>query len=69
MCQNEKVQIVFLDSCPPQFKSCMVLTYIKKIRHSILCVTDVSLGDINMIFFLFNFALECDLSQSLLFLF
>ena len=47
----------------------MTLTYIKKIRHSMLCVTGVYLKDIaNMILFS-NFTLECKSSERLLFLF
>ena len=39
----------------------MVVTHIKKIRHSVLWMTGVCLGDItNMIFS--NFALECESS-------
>ena len=47
-----------LDSCPPSFKHCMVLT-LKRVRHSMLCVTGVYLRDIDntIFFFLFNFAL------------
>ena len=44
----------------------MVLTYIKKIRHSMFCVTGVYLSDI--CFFIFYFALECESSEHFLFL-
>ena len=43
MCQNRKL---FLDSCPAWFEYCMVLTDIKKIRHSMRCVTGVYLKDV-----------------------
>ena len=43
------------------------ICYTKKIKHSMLCVTGVSLGDITNMIFL-NFALESMLSECLLFL-
>ena len=43
---------LFFRFFPSEFKHCMVLTYTKKTRHSMLCVTGVYLGDLtNMIFF------------------
>ena len=35
-----------LHSCSLQFEHCMVLTYIRKTRHSMLFVTDMYLRDI-----------------------
>ena len=55
------VQIVFLDSCPLQFKHCMVLLYlyiymyICKIRHSTLCMTGVYSRDITNLILNFQF--------------
>ena len=46
----------------------MVVRYIKKIRHSLLCVTGVYLRDLTDTLFE-KFALECELSEHLLFLF
>ena len=43
VCQNHNLQMFFLDSCPPWFNHCRVLTYIKKIMHSMLCVNHVYL--------------------------
>ena len=42
----------------------VVLTYNKKIKHSMFCGTDVHLSDRTNTFF-FNFALECKLSEQL----
>ena len=44
-------KIVFLDSCPPWFRHCMFRIFIKKIRHSMLCVTAVYLRDITIMNF------------------
>ena len=38
MCQKSELQIVCLDSCPMEFKHCMVAAYIKKIMHNLICV-------------------------------
>ena len=45
----------------------MFFSYITNIRNSMLCVTCVYLRDVTWFFFIF--ALECELSQCLLFLF
>ena len=42
--QKNVIQILF--SCPLWFKRCMAALHIKKIKHSILCVTGVYLRDI-----------------------
>ena len=41
---------LFLDSCPLWYKWCMVATHIKKIKDSMLCVTDVYLRDTTNLF-------------------
>ena len=56
VCQNHRLRIVF-SFLPTVVQWCMVTTYIKKIKLSILCVTDVYLRDINSVFC--SFALEC----------
>ena len=53
-----------LDFCPPKFKYCMV-TYIKKIRHSMCCVSDVWRYNWHDFF---NYALESESSERLLLL-
>ena len=62
-CQKYKLQIVFrlLFTRVQTVHGCYT---IKKIS-TVLCVTGVSLRDITL-FFLFNFALECELSERLL---
>ena len=67
-CWNHKLHIVFLDSCPLRVEHCMVATYIKTLKHSMLCVTGVYLGDITDTF-RSRFSLECETSERLLFLF
>ena len=42
---------VFFNSCPLSCKHCLVSTYIKKIKHSVLFVSSVYLRDINNTFF------------------
>ena len=54
-----------LDFCPQQFKYCMGLTYINKIRHSMLCVSGA--WRYNWHYF-FNYPLEWESSERLLFL-
>ena len=55
-CVRIKTANCFLVSCPPKFKCYMVLTYIKKIRHSMFSMTSVYLilRHITSIFFFFS---------------
>ena len=47
----------------------MVATHAKRLKHSMVCVTDTYSRDmINLIFFFFNFALEYESSERLAFL-
>ena len=39
--RNINCKLCVLDTCPLEFKPCMVTTNMKKIMHSIICVTDV----------------------------
>ena len=37
--RNINCKLLVLDSCPLQFKHCMVATYIRKNMHDMICVT------------------------------
>ena len=50
VCQIHKLQIVFRILVHCSWKKCMVITYIKKDKHSMLCVMDVYLKDITIAF-------------------
>ena len=71
VCQSHRLQML-LDSCPLSFKHCIVLTlpppvfaYIKKVRHSMLCVTGVLFKKQNL-HYSFNYTLECESPEQLL---
>ena len=50
--RNINCKLCVLDPCPVYFKLCLVATYIKRIMHNKICVTDLySRKIINRIFF------------------
>ena len=64
MCHNHKLQIETRVHCSLVIHNDV---YIKMIKHSILCLTGVHLGDITNALFFTSFALECESSERLLF--